>query len=164
MLGRIASHYKSLYVLHSEVSQTHSLTMNSQGLSLSETWELVNLQVSESFEGKDTIVSTWDCWRHQQSRTRMLWFLALGSWLCIKSLLGNTCFPGIPRNGGLHRCVLVFSWNTRMFCARKIKFVDADGDLKSFSEMLPSCGTLEESFEGSYGSHKMAGLQQNLFL
>lgn len=83
--------------------------------------------------GKQTVLCTWDCWRHQQSRT--------GARASVLGVPGPGCQLG--------HCweILPYSafWETQPTSkddSRKI-FEDFEGCLSPFLEMLPSCGTWE---------------------
>lgn len=145
-------HCKSCYLLISEASQTHSLTMNSWAFTLSETAESVTFWVSVgSGEGDNSI--HLELLKATTEQNKMLWFSG-PLWsliLCSELLLENMYSPGIPS------CFRVLALNWWMiYPARVRKLTEPDCGLKSFSERLPSCGPWEpwpQEFQGgSYGS------------
>lgn len=92
---------------------------------------------------KQSVLSTWDRWRHQQSRT------------------GGASVLRVPGPGcqlGHCREILPYSafWETGCIQSASIQkvFEAFDGCLSPFLEMLPPCGTqgLQRVLEGSYGS------------
>lgn len=163
-------HYKPHYLLISEASQTHSLTMNSQSFTLSETLGPVTFWVSVG-NGKETIASTWllNAASTEQNNTR--WF----SWplqsllLCSGSLLGNIYSPGIPRSERHFNCFRVLFLNTWML------FLPVRGNWQTqivvqnpFQKHCHRVALWRHDRKSPRVGHmvplRMAGLQRNLFL
>lgn len=101
----------TFYLLISEASQTHSLTMNSLVFPLRETssWASVgsgegahhvHLRLLKTTEQKRTLCFSWP---------------PCSLLMCSASLLGNSSSPDFPRNGGPHSCLMARSLNAWSF-------------------------------------------------